>query len=270
MNLHTSSGRLLNIIEKAVAIKLNTRCIDAWTNILEVKNNQPLLFKRLGIVMTLPLEAKNELLKIKDIKNKNPYLKWEQPINYAFINQNLSSDWASFARNITPDVIDNLVIATDMVKFKNPEVSLEQTKIDELKKDFANIKNEINDSDIDLSLKNFMLLRIEDIINSLEEYKIKGIIPLKDALHVSIGELVINGDLATKSNHNKLTHKFWNLIVNTSVIITIATGVPQITNNIENILPFIKMDNIQQKNKEEQDNIIDVEISNSVENTATV
>jgi len=268
MNLNTSSGRLLNIIEKASKIQSQTNCLDAWSNILEVKDNRPLLFKRLGMVMTLPLEAKKELLEIKDIKKKNPYLKWEQPINNAFLHQNLSAQWNTFSQYINQDVIDYLVMASDMVKFKNPEISLEQSKINKLKKDFMDIQDEIEESDIELSLKEFMLSRIMDIINSLEESIIKGITPLKDALNISIGELVMNNKLVTYSKDNKLAQKFWNLLVNTSVIITLATGTPQITNNITKLLPFIEINN-SQKEKNAED-IIDIEITNSTEETAIV
>jgi hypothetical protein len=133
--------------------------------------------------MTLPLETKKELLEIKDIKNKQPYLKWEDPINNAFMHQNLSTHWQTFSQYINQDVIDCLIMASDMAKFKNPEIILEQSKVDKLKQDFKDIEKG------EISSKN------GDYPSAIEKYKELEILKHSDEVQYKIANLYyLNGD----------------------------------------------------------------------------
>ncbi len=273
MEIKTSAGRLLNIIKEGKAIAPSSKCIDAWAKILNTpKSNQPLLFKRLGSVMSLPSQVQEIVVNTNGISDTKPYLKWLQPINNAFTNQNISSNWDSFSKHIDQHTIDYLSMTADMLNLQSPEVTLADSKLHELKTNFINIEKEITEADIDIDLKEFMIIRIKDILNAIDEYTFNGLEPLMDTLNITIGQIVLNNDLALKSKDSNLAKKFWNLIVNTSVIVTLATGVPQIANNLENILPLIENNNTQKqapiKNKDGKDDIIDVHaISNEDEDT---
>jgi len=268
METKTSAGRLLNIIQEAKSIPVHTKCIDAWAKILNTnKNDMPLLFKRLGSVMALPSQIQKVVLSTEGISNTKPYLNWLTPINNAFIHQNLSANWDTFAKYIDDHTINYLTMTTDMLSLQSPEATINDNELKKLKKDFLDIEKEINELDLDMELKNFMLKRIKDIINAIDEYKFNGIEPLMDSLNITIGQIILNNDLAVKSKDNNLAKKFWNLIVNTSVIVTLATGIPQIESNLQNLLPLIKTSNIHNENIN-QEPIIDVETINDKDTTA--
>lgn len=259
MEIKTSAGRLLNIIEESKKIPANTRCIDAWATILNTnKDDMPLLFKRLGSVMSLPSQVQKVVINTEGIRDTKPYLTWLAPINKAFMHQNLSAGWDTFSNHIDGHTINYLSMTTDMLNLQSPEATIEDAKLKKLKTDFLNIEKEINELDLDIDLKTFMMKRIKDIINAIDEYKFNGIEPLMDALNITVGQIILNNELAIKSNDNSISKKFWNLIVNASVIVTLATGVPQIESNLTNLLPLIK-ENSGQKNNIKQEEIIDVE-----------
>jgi len=259
MEIKTSAGRLLNIIQEAKKIQQNTKCIDAWAKILNTSpNDKPLLFKRLGSVMALPSQIKEVVLNTEGISDTKPYLNWLSPINNAFTHQNLSAQWETFIKYIDQHTINYLSMTTDMLNLQKPEPTLKDDQLTELKTNFIDIEKEINESDLDIDLKNFMLKRIKDILNALDEYKFNGIEPISDAINITIGQIVINNDIANKSKENSIAKKFWELIVDASVIVTLATGVPQIENNVQNLLPLIeKVDS--NHNKQQGEDIIDIE-----------
>ena len=265
MKNKTSAGRLLNIIQESKKIGGNTKCIDAWAKILDTNiNNKPLLFKRLGSVMSLPSQVQQVVLSTKGISDTKPYLTWLAPINNAFTHQNLSANWDTFSKHIDGHTINYLSMTTDMLNLQSPEATLEDTELNKLKTDFLNIEKEISELDLDADLKTFMIKRIKDILNAIDEYKFNGIEPLTDAINITIGQIILNNNLAIKSKNNNISKKFWDLIVNASVVVTLATGVPQIKNNLENLLPLIEMNNIQNENSNKSkdikhENVIDVE-----------
>jgi hypothetical protein len=149
-------------------------------------------------------------------------------------------------------------MTTDMLNLQKPEPTLKNDQLTSLKTKFIDIEKEINESDLDIDLKKFMLKRIKNILNALDEYKISGIEPISDAINITIGQIVINNDIASKSKESSIAKKFWELIVDASVIVTLATGVPQIENNLQNLLPLIEKVNSNQ-NKQQSEDIIDIE-----------
>lgn len=267
MEIKTSAGRLLNIIQEGKRIQQNTKCIDAWAKILNTSpNDQPLLFKRLGSVMALPSQVKEVVLNTKGISDTEPYLNWLSPINNAFTQQNLSMGWDTFINYIDQHTINYLSMTTDMLNLQKPEPTLKDDQLTSLKTNFIDIKKEINDSDLDIDLKKFMLTRIKDILNALDEYKFNGIEPISDAINITIGQIVINNDIASKSKENSVAKKFWNLIVDASVLVTLTTGVPQIESNLQNLLPLIEKVASNQ-NKQQHEDIIDTEIIDGKDET---
>lgn len=268
MENKTSAGRLLNIIKEAKSISSQTQCIDAWGKILNTnKSNMPLLFKRLGAVMALPSKIEKIVLNTNGISDTRAYLNWLGPINQAFMNQNLSSTWDTFSKYIDQHTINYLTITTDMLNLQSPETNLKDTELEKLKNDFLGIEKEINEAELDIELKNFMLKRIRDILNAIDEYKLNGIEPLMDSLNITIGQIILNNELAVKSSKEDFAKKFWNLIVNTSVMVTLLTGVPQIANNLQSLLPLLENNGIQKENFNHNENIdekqiIDVELIN--------
>ena len=80
MEIKTSAGRLLNIIQEGKKIQPHTKCIDAWAKILNTNpSDQPLLYKRLGLVMSLPSQIKEVVLNTEGISDTKPYLNWLSP-----------------------------------------------------------------------------------------------------------------------------------------------------------------------------------------------
>lgn len=274
MEIKTSAGRLLNIIEESKKIPISTKCIDAWAKILNTdKNDMPLLFKRLGSVMSLPSQVQKVVLNTEGISNTEPYLNWLAPINNAFVHQNLSANWDTFSKYINQHTINYLSMTTDMLNLQSPEATVEASKLKKFKTDFLDIEKEINESDLDIDLKSFMIKRVKDIINAIDEYKFNGIEPFQDALNITIGQIILNNELAIKSWNNSISKKFWNLIVNTSVVVTLATGVPQIKSNLQNLLPLIETNTVKekkssQKNGVKKEEIIDVEAVDDKDKTA--
>ena len=274
MEIKTSAGRLLNIIEESEKIPISTKCIDAWAKILNTdKNDMPLLFKRLGSVMSLPSQVQKVVLNTEGISNTEPYLNWLAPINIAFVHQNLSANWDTFSKYIDRHTINYLSMTTDMLNLQSPEATVEASKLKKFKTDFLDIEKEINESDLDIDLKSFMIKRVKDIINAIDEYKFNGIEPFQDALNITIGQIILNNELAIKSRNNSISKKFWNLIVNTSVVVTLATGVPQIKSNLQNLLPLIETNTVKekkssQKNGVKKEEIIDVEAVDDKDKTA--
>ena len=257
---NTTAGRLLNILIEGKKIPKHQQCITAWEQLLDVPStNKPLLFKRLGSIMTLPLQVESIVINTVEKSQSQLYLQWLKPITKAFTHQNLSSTWETFSMHIDQHTINYLTMTRDILQFKSPEGTLAIEELEKLKSDFLELEKEIMQADMPLELQKFILKRIKEILNAISEYKINGLEPLIDTIDMTIGKIVSNKDLAIGTQNNDFGKKFWDLIVASSVVITLATGIPQLENTLENLLPLIQKNHVTQEPTPKSDNeVIDV------------
>jgi hypothetical protein len=264
MTNNTSASRLLNILKQAKSISHTTQSKSAWNQILKIQNNDSLLFKKLGHIMMLPEQIKDDINSIEDIKNKSLYLNWKKSVNTAFLNQNLSGQWSSFVQHIDAHTLDYLELTANTLNDKKPEAELSTEELDKIKKDFLEIEDEIKKSSMESKLKKFILKKILDIILAIDDYSIQGISPLEDAINSTIGQIIINDNLKKESKEDSIAEKFWQCLGRAAIIVTLASTpqpLKEISTQIQKVLPL--------NNNIEIENFIDAEIINDNE-TQTV
>jgi hypothetical protein len=241
-------ARLLEILKKGKTIKPNTSCIEAWRTLLETKD-QIILLPRLAKIMELPgqiIESFNSLgINDESIKTTNSY--WHGQVNSGFSNQKIDGTWDTFISQIDIHAINYLSLASGFfVMHSNVNQNLPTQELSEIKQSLqTSLDSVLKNDELDKDIRRYLVRSLQRIILAIDEYFISGYTPIIEAIETTIGYAALD----SKTDEKKFVSAFYdtgvakefftalNII---SAMVTLATGVPQLSSDWVHLLPFVK------------------------------
>ncbi len=262
---NNSAARLLNLIKTGKAIDRNLFIHEAWSKLLSIpKDDKSLLFKRLGKTISLTLEVRKDIEALSISKEDIAlYLRWWGPVHSAFHGTTLEMKWDQFLNRLKDDTILSLEFCASTLSKEKPEKTIEKEKIQSILKEIDNLIDEIENTDLEQPLQNYLLEHLRNIKNALEEYKICGIAAIESRINEIIGSAFTN-KIEIKKQRHPVCKKFRRIVTDISIIITLVTGVPQLTDNVSNFFqsnqPVVEK-GIQQNGSDTEQEIINIDSS---------
>jgi len=108
MRMNNPAARLLTILREIKSTPPSAGAVQTWAKIFGVEEgNSPVLLRRLGQVLSLPVQVKQEIERQQDI-DYDIYLKWMPSVQEAFNTLNLSGNIASFHNPISEVTLHGL------------------------------------------------------------------------------------------------------------------------------------------------------------------
>jgi hypothetical protein len=232
---------LLNILSEGKNHAANSNCGETWSELLDHTTDEgdSVLISRLGKVMGLPHLIVEELEKITDTEEAD-YKHWVEQVSLAFRQQNLDSNWESFIKYIDPHTMTYLKMNKQILSSHALYQQITEDKIVEMKETIENLMQEVRESDLKLDIQSYLLSSLGKIYTALIEYKITGHLPVMDAIDSTIGHAVTDSDFRENINTSSVGKKIWGTLQGLSVIITVATGVPQLSNIEDMVLILLE------------------------------
>ena len=231
------AGRLLNIIEEGKRQPLDKAIYEIWSILLSVPpNNITLLLKRLAYVVSLIDEIEHRIKSVNDI-NHDIFLEWMHNARSAFKDLNLHRPWRFFIESFDEKVIYGLKICADILSRKKPERIVDENLLLDIMEEVDSLITQINDSNFDYNLKDFLLEKLLNIKYALEEYKIKGIKSLENIINSTIGSILIHRNCYEEIQKEDIGSKLWNIINRLVTITNLAQGLDQLFHQIIPMLP---------------------------------
>ena len=228
--------RLLAILEAAKQ-KTDQKAENAWCSILGVaEGNKAQLLRRLGLVMELPFQIKEEIKRIPQLEHA-VYLKWMPDVEAGFSSINLGRNFSEFRNPVTATALYGLEVCSEILSRYSAEKILNPMDLDTLDTDVNSLIDELLKSEIDRDLKSFVLSKLDDVHIAILDYKYAGLKPLRKAVEAVIGSVVFEKDLHAKLGKTKYSRKFWSVMNRTAMIVTVVAGTMQITDGIKQFLP---------------------------------
>lgn len=239
MNPNNPAARLLSILEKGLELPDGMNCREAWCELLSVgPEDNAVLMGRIGKVMSLSTEIIERLNNIGDVKIDR-YLHWVNPLESAFINNNLNGTWQHFKKSINVHVINYLSMTSDLLSHKLPEPVISRSKLDSMLESTRLLIDEVRSSELPHSTKEFMIKQLHKVCLAIEEYTINGADSVSEAVESAFGYGVLNADVVEAASSSPTAKKFWQNMANIALIISISTGVQQLAPPIMKLLPEI-------------------------------
>lgn len=236
VNTDNPAGRLLYILQECKKISQTTTAREAWRKILNVNtNNDALLVSRLGKVMELPNQV------INDIQNnfpnqKNSHRHWSTKVNTAFTQHDLNGLWSKFIQHIDEHTIDYLTMSVDLLDTKENITILSTEEMANIREKIDTILQEIIKMDLDENFKKYLTRYLRQILISIDEYNISGVIPIMESIEATLGHAFLDKQYRINLTNTEFGKKIIKVLSSVADIITISIGLPQIGGQLTQFL----------------------------------
>lgn len=247
--IENPAARLLAILEKGKSIPPEQACYSAWNDLLDVHEEQNMLLPRLAKVMELPNQT-IELLNLLDTsdrqKTANKY--WINQVNSGFMNQSVHGQWATFINYIDGHTIDYLALTSDIIENQSNIKSHNETQeLSDIRQILQKLLNDIlRNEELDKDIKRYLVRSLQRVIVAIDERFISGYMPIAEAIETTIGYMVLDSKTIDKKicsafYDTGIAKEFFNALNIISAMVTLATGIPQLSNEFfQSILPLLK------------------------------
>ncbi len=226
MKTENAALRTLRVIEKIQKISYDSKCRNAWSEVLGVaRGNESELLIKLGSFMSTPAEAvsiMNERFPPLKPQTDNWYLKFSN----AMIKQDLNGLINTFQSQYTRDDNAFLIVMEQMISTSSfDEVDAE--KIADAKSVLTNLLEEVIQSELEEKIKRYIVKSIRKIITALDDYQIDGSVPVLESIDSMMGHSFTDRNFR-ESLRSPIGSKIFEVVGAVADIMSIATGAPPV------------------------------------------
>lgn len=235
--------RLLRILEKGKKIPNEKNCREAWAQILGVSaSDEAALLGRLGSTMALSSQIVDSLQLIEGVQIDR-YTYWAKPINQAFSQSNLDGNWREFKKHIDTHAINYLTMTSDYLSVQAPEPMIPESKLKDILSNARDLIDQIKASDLPISIKEYMLRQLYKICTAVDEYEITGALRISDITENTFGHALMNQGEVKATSGSEPAKMFWTFMARVAVVVTIASGLDQLSATVGKLLPDLNLEN---------------------------
>jgi hypothetical protein len=222
------AARLKAILDKGMATPGETQCRVAWQEVLGVlPNDSGDLFAKLGKTMELP--RRTSLL----LQTHFPHLietvnLWRDPIETAFLNQNLAGRWNTFRDHINPYCVPQLGMISDLLHSKITAKTLRQQDLEKILESFKALSEQVDQSTLSEPLKNYLLSEILELLQALRDYKVSGALPILKQAESLVGHALLDPEYSNFLSSHELGKRLLDNLNAMAAVLTVAVSLPQL------------------------------------------
>jgi hypothetical protein len=221
--------RLLEILQAGQSISKSVNCRTAWKQILSLEKDstESQLMSCLGKIMDLP----NQSITLLDSINENDndsHKHWVKQVSKGFSQQNLNANWASFIDHIDAHSIGYLKLCSRLLKAHSAVNFLSEDQLESIKSQIQELIVDVNSSDLELPVKQYLVRSLQRIIVSIDEYFISGSVPIIEAIETTIGHTVTNKDFRDALKSSDIGEAIWEVLFKVSSVVSLSAGLPEL------------------------------------------
>ena len=198
--------------------------IKAWASLLLVPDgNESLILRRLGGVMDLPMQIKEQISSIPEIEHAL-YLRWMPKIEGAFRAHHLGGGFAGFLDTIDDTTLFGIEHCASLLARRAPELGIKPEDLESIANEVADLVAQVRDSEIEEDLKLFILKHLYTIRKAIDEYQLFGAKPLSTAMGEAMASLVTDPETAIKVSNTTQGQQLWRIVKRLSLVFAAAEG----------------------------------------------
>lgn len=246
MNYNNPAERLLLLLKKgkdindqdAKEIDIGAKhaddrltCQEAWNQILNTENNFPLLLSRLGKVIELS-QTTVQILQDRFPDKGHMWSHWYSQVTDAFSQQYLPGEWAAVIFQIDKHAMNYLEVASQFLELTSTQKSISENEIQKIREKLEEILLEVSETEIDSTVKEYVVRYIQKIITSLDECYITGALPILESVETAIGHAHIDKNYKEFLKETALGKKMLDALHTAASAVTLAVGLPEIAHKM--------------------------------------
>jgi len=224
-----AAGRLHVLVTAFRRHASNQTIPQAWAAALGMSDiGSPVLLSRLAYVFRLPEEIEHEIAMVDVQEYDNDLaLRWRMMISGRLGPALFSGGQAGQIATAMDDAsLNSLEYCSYVLHRHRPQRVFSDSELDRIRGLTQELGEAVDaDSDMDQSLRDFMLSHVNAMIRALSEVDLRGPVALEDALDRAVGAVRRRVDLVVRMESNPTAwSKFQNLIVGVAAVLQIATA----------------------------------------------
>lgn len=234
MTSDNPAANLYALLKQSKSIPTHFSSLQAWHAVLQTNDDVSLLLSRMGGVMKLTAKAVKALEHLHGDEHEEQWAYWSQRVNNAFLNQQLVGQWASFIDQIDVHAMGYLKLASAVLRQANPSDLIDGEKIMMVRAQAETLMQKISESDLEESLKNYVLEALQRLLSSIDEIFISGSGPVVSEVESIMGHIVIDENYKNFLTLNSLGKEMVNVLAETANAV-VPKGHPQLAGAIQRL-----------------------------------
>lgn len=231
------ASRLQAVLEQGLAVPHDQSCRRAWEEILGVQGSDTSeLFAKLGKVMELPRQTHLLLEMHFPHQADNSHL-WRDPVELAFLNQQLGGAWVTFIKHINPYCVPQIGLIAELLHSKIAAKTLKEEELTKILGDVKALIDEVEASSISQHLKNYLLQELSQLAQSVREYKLSGATPILKQAESMVGHALLDREYSNFLTNHELGKRLLDNLNAMAAVITIAASLPQLAQGFVALIP---------------------------------
>jgi hypothetical protein len=230
-----AASRLLDLLVKAKSIDKNTVSINAWEQLLQTKSNPALLLSRMGKMIALPEQITTLLTNSVDT-SPEVVQHISNQFYTAFSSHRIIEKWESFSTRIDSHIINYLSLASKLLETQVATKKIEHNDIVKLREDLVQIIEKFRTSDLPQKLKIYIVRQLHYLILALDDYFIAGAEPILERIEATICHTAVDDEYKNFLTSHELGKTFLDCLVAAASLVTVAVGLPQLTQTFQLLL----------------------------------
>ena len=208
------AGRLYFILKKAAQCADSIKVQEVWREALDAKDlTEPDFYKRIIMMQELVQEVKDRVNSIDSLNHKMLLKKYNN-IERATSTLNLMAPWKGQKAMLDEATLNSLEFCSEELSRYKTEEKIDNDTLVAFDREINEIINKLhNDKDLDDEIKVLLIDQLNLILQSVQEYRLRGAIGLKDSLAMFYGHFLMRQDLFTPVKDNKTLKETLSLVV---------------------------------------------------------
>lgn len=243
MEYENPAERLYLMLEEGKKIGATVPSRTAWIKLLNIEDssNHALLMSRLGKFMELPSQV-YKLMNEYYPENKKAMDYWILKINNGFGKHSLNTQWSEFITSIDEHSMNYIKMASGFLKNKSLTKYISDENLEDFRKKIQELYDEIFQSDIEQSVKEFLLRSLQNILINIDEYFITGSSEIMNSISSTMGCLFFDKkykDEIMNTKNEKIRSKMFDIFSGFARTIEVTAAGAVLTNEAIKLLGSI-------------------------------
>ena len=262
------AGRLHKLLEQGMKEEQNQRVHSVWAKLLKIDppQNTALLLKRLGKVYALPSQIAEQVGKY--LTNPDLHLKWRPNVERALSDCHFSAKWGQVIGHIDAYTLLSLEHCDDQLSRHSKEASIDDQQLQKVGSMVVELMEEVKRDDIDPAISTYILDRLEEINEAIDELLLTGTSGVRRTLETSVGSIATQVYIfMPQASEKEKSHlrTFFKTLTALTAVINITLGAPQLPAAIQQLALVEAPQTAQTEQLNKDDSVIDGEIVSSDE-----
>jgi hypothetical protein len=246
------ASRLLKVLEKVCELNPEALTRQVWAIAFNTTAETHVVYPKITKLLLLIHEIKDEMSRLP-IKMKT-LSTWPNSLEASLFQMNLDIQWSAHQPRIC-QVIQPVRDSAELLSHLRPERIIKEETLQKFESEIRSLLDDVTDSDIEKEIKDFIIEQLRNILFGIDDFEIRGIKGIQEAVQQTVGAIASNGKVQSKLSGTSFGKRLWQIISVYAVFAGVINDTPQLVEMAQYALPPAKHELLEENPIKENNGI---------------